>query len=75
MVSLSYASECRRSSGMESAARFATRLGILEVSIAIKLPFSQHCSRSGSLRTKTIKKYEVLFVIIQHFVFIADIPI
>ena len=60
---------------MESAALFTTRLGIFEVSIAIKLPFSQHCSRSGSLTTKTIKKYKVLLVIIQNFLCIAYIPI
>ena len=56
---------------MESSAWFAIRLGIFEVSIAIKLPFSQHCSRSGSLTTKTIKVYKVLLVIIQHYVFIT----
>ena len=60
---------------MESAALFAIRLGIFVVSIAIKLPFSQHSSRSGSLTTKTIKKYKVLLVFTQHFVFIAYIPI
>ena len=61
MGSLSLESECKRFSGLERAARFAIRLGIFEVSIAKKVPFSQHCSRSGSVTTKAIKKYIVLY--------------